>query len=67
MKKVIKSCKHPKHVFRKHKGKCECGRYYKERGRIFREKGDTYVAGCSRDFVYKRPRKEKKAKKNARR
>lgn len=56
--KKLKTCNHPKHVFRTHKGKCQCGRYYKERGRIFREKGDTYVAGTSRDFVYKSKRKK---------
>ncbi len=58
--KKTKECKHPKHVFRKRKGKCKCGKYYAEGGRIFREKGDAYVAGCSKDFHYKSNRKVKK-------
>lgn len=52
-RKRLTSCRHPKHVFTKNKGKCHCGRYYKDNGRIFRSKGDTYVAGTTAEFNYK--------------
>ncbi len=61
----LTSCWHPKHVFRKNKGKCLCGNYYKDNGRIFRNKGDRYVAGTTADFKYKRKGMTKKAAKKA--
>ncbi len=50
--KRLASCSHPKHVFRKNKGKCLCGDYYKDNGRLLRNKGDQYVAGTIADFRY---------------
>ncbi len=57
----LSTCRHPKHVFRKNKGKCLCGNYYKDNGRIFRNKGDRYVAGNSPRFQYKEGVPTKKA------
>ena len=51
-RKRLTSCRHPKHLFTKNKGKCNCGNYYKDNGRIFRNKGDRYVAGTTAEFKY---------------
>jgi hypothetical protein len=51
-RKPLSSCSHPKHVFPKNKGKCLCGYYYKDNGRILREKGASFVAGTTADFNY---------------
>jgi hypothetical protein len=51
--KRLTSCAHPKHLFAKNKGKCLCGNYYKDNGRLLREKGAFFVAGTTADFRYK--------------
>ena len=51
-KKRATSCFGVKHVFPKNKAKCLCGNYYKDNGRIFRQKGDRHVAGTTADFRY---------------
>ncbi len=61
--KRLTSCSHPKHVFVKNKGKCLCENYYKDNGRIFRNKGDRYVAGTTAYFHYKGKTPTKKAAK----
>jgi hypothetical protein len=59
-RKRLSSCFGLKHVFRKNKGKCLCGGFYKDNGRLFRQKGDRHVAGTTADFNYsgKRPTKK---------
>jgi hypothetical protein len=55
--KVVKRltfCTWLKHIFNGNKKKCLCKRFYKSNGRIYYKKGDTYVAGNSPDFTYKR-------------
>jgi hypothetical protein len=53
-RKRLTTCRHPKHVFRKNKGKCLCGNYYKDNGRLLSNKGDFHVAGTTADFKYKK-------------
>ncbi len=62
-RKRLTTCQHPKHVFTKNKGKCLCGNYYKDNGRILRKKGDRYIAGTTADFNYKGKVPTKKAAK----
>jgi hypothetical protein len=57
------SCTKLKHIFPKNKGKCLCANYYKDNGRIYREKGDRHVAGTTADFCYKSKTPTKKAAK----
>jgi len=59
--KRLPSCFGVKHVFTGNKKKCLCGGYYKENGRIFRDKGDRHVAGTTADFHYKASRLTKRA------
>lgn len=51
--KRLSSCFGVKHVFPGNKKKCLCGNYYKDNGRIYRQKGDRHVAGNTSDFHYK--------------
>jgi hypothetical protein len=59
-RKRATTCSHPKHLFGSNKARCLCGSYYKENGRIFRIKGDSFVAGTTADFQFmsKKPTKK---------
>lgn len=61
--KRLSSCFGVKHVFPGNKKKCLCGNYYKDNGRIYRQKGDRHVAGNSPEFTYKSKAPTKKAAK----
>ncbi len=52
-KKRLTTCTFLKHVFGANKSKCLCGNYYKANGRLYRKKGDRYVAGTTAEFRYK--------------
>lgn len=59
------SCKALKHVFPKNKGKCLCGNYYKDNGRLYRKKGDRHVAGTTAEFRYKQKKETKRTAKRS--
>jgi hypothetical protein len=51
----LKTCTWLKHIFKNgNKTRCSCSLFYKNNGKIYHDKGDTYVAGNSPDFHYKR-------------
>lgn len=63
--KRLNFCEGVKHIFPKNKGKCLCKNYYKDNGRIYREKGDRFVAGNTAEFHYKSKTPTKRSAKRA--